>query len=222
VYVFTAQRGQQIELTLHRPGTRDTQLFAALYRRNEGDDAWRLVEPLRDGNSGATILVDTDATYRLELQPELLADIDYELIISRGGSLPFPVVDASTRDIGSVFGDARDAGAREHHGVDIFAARGTPVRAVMDGNVRNGNSERGGLHVWLSSGFGSASHYYAHLDDTAVASGERVAAGDVIGYVGNTGNARGTPPHLHYGIYLRGVGPVDPAPYIQAPPPRRG
>ena len=63
------------------------------------------------------------------------------------------------------------------------------------------------------------SHYYAHLERQAVTTGEHVTAGDVVGYVGNTGNARTTPPHLHFGIYRRGEGPIDPLPFVQG---RRG
>jgi hypothetical protein len=55
---------------------------------------------------------------------------------------------------------------------------------------------------------------YAHLSRQAVRTGERVKAGDVIGYVGTTGNARGTPPHLHFGIYALREGPIDPLPFV--------
>jgi len=77
----------------------------------------------------------------------------------------------------------------------------------------------GGKYVWLSGGMfglGSARYYYAHLDDFAVESGDKVKKGEVIGYVGNTGNARTTPPHLHFGIYAGG--PVDPEPFLKPQP----
>ena len=78
----------------------------------------------------------------------------------------------------------------------------------------------GGKHVWLSSGMlgiGGARYYYAHLDAFNVESGDSVSTGDVLGYVGNTGNARTTPPHLHFGIYTS-FGPVDPAPFLRPAP----
>ena len=74
----------------------------------------------------------------------------------------------------------------------------------------------GGRQVWVR-GPGNESHYYAHLEDWApgLAPGDLVEAGTVLGSVGDSGNARGTPPHLHYGIYGRG-GAVDPLPRLRA------
>jgi murein DD-endopeptidase MepM/ murein hydrolase activator NlpD len=103
----------------------------------------------------------------------------------------------------------RTAG-RRHEGIDIFAPQGTPVRATTEGVVAQvGSSRRGGLVVWVI-GPGGQRHYYAHLARFAdVHRGQRIKAGTVLGYVGNTGNARGAPPHLHYGIYARG-GAINP------------
>jgi hypothetical protein len=115
-----------------------------------------------------------------------------------------------------VFGDARDGGARDHHGVDIFAARGTPAVAVSAGTVqRVEETSRGGKVVWVQDPRRNARIYYAHLDRQMVVRGQAVEIGDTIGFVGNTGNARTTPPHLHFGVYSRG--PVDPAPFITQP-----
>lgn len=102
------------------------------------------------------------------------------------------------------------SGGRRHEGIDIFAKRGTPVRATTEGIVlKTSTSRLGGQVVW-TLGPGGHRHYYAHLDRFAdVRSGQRIAAGTLLGYVGTTGNARGTPPHLHYGIYTR-RGPVNP------------
>jgi hypothetical protein len=73
--------------------------------------------------------------------------------------------------------------------------------------------------VWLLDPRREQSLYYAHLDRQLVSAGDIVNVGDTLGLVGNTGNARGTPPHLHFGIYHRGQGPVDPLPFIDT---RRG
>lgn len=93
------------------------------------------------------------------------------------------------------------SGGRRHQGVDMFAARGTPVYAVAAGTIsRVGNNRLGGLVVDLVDGDGHR-YYYAHLDAQLVRRGQRVAAGDVIGTVGNTGNARGGPDHLHFEMH---------------------
>ena len=91
--------------------------------------------------------------------------------------------------------------------------------AASDGIVSSvGTNRLGGNVVWVWDTARNQSHYYAHLSRQAVRMGERVKAGDVIGYVGNTGNARGTPPHLHFGIYARREGPIDPLPFVSGDP----
>ncbi|MGO1460730.1 MAG: M23 family metallopeptidase [Marinobacter sp.] len=89
----------------------------------------------------------------------------------------------------------------------------------MDGRVQTDTGGIGGNHVWLSGGMlgiGSASYYYAHLDSFAIESGDVVKKSEILGYVGNTGNARTTSPHLHFGIYSGG--PIDPAPFLKPEP----
>jgi peptidoglycan LD-endopeptidase LytH len=79
--------------------------------------------------------------------------------------------------------------------------------------------------VWVWDPARRQRQYYAHLSRAVVRIGEPVNAGDVIGYVGNTGNAAGTPPHLHFGIYALAEGPIDPLPFVSGPArpqPRRG
>jgi peptidoglycan LD-endopeptidase LytH len=79
----------------------------------------------------------------------------------------------------------------------------------------------GGNVVWLHDRAAGRTFYYAHLDGWAIDGSTRVRAGDILGYVGNTGNARTTAPHLHFGIYVRGA--IDPAPFLRPddpePPP---
>lgn len=91
------------------------------------------------------------------------------------------------------WGDARSSG-RRHEGVDMEADRGTPVVAVRDGSAEFKRSNLGGNAIWLTAATGER-FYYAHLDDWAGESRD-VRAGEVIGYVGQTGNARGD--HLHF------------------------
>lgn len=126
-------------------------------------------------------------------------------------SLPNPVPGQGLTD---TWGAARSQG-RTHEGIDIFAPRGTPIQSTTQGIVSKvGNNNLGG-RVVVVVGPGGAGHYYAHLEDYAdIAPNDWVEAGDVIGYVGDSGNAKGTPPHLHYGIYINGSA-VNPYPLIQ-------
>ena len=130
--------------------------------------------------------------------------------------LPVPVDGVTPGRIADTFGAPRGED-REHHGVDIFATRGTAVTSATRGVVASiRETGLGGRQVWVV-GPGNERHYYAHLDDWApgLAEGDVVSPGDALGETGDTGNARGTPPHLHYGIYGAG-GPVDPLPRLRA------
>lgn len=132
-------------------------------------------------------------------------------------ALPVPVEGVRPRALRDTWGGARSEG-RKHEGIDIFAKRGTPVVSSTEGIVTQvGTNRLGGLVVWVT-GPGGQRHYYAHLDRYAdVQDGMRIEAGRVLGFVGNTGNARGTPPHLHYGIYDVG-GAINPYPLLRADP----
>ena len=127
----------------------------------------------------------------------------------------FPVSGKGNRDIWSFFGDPRDGGKRKHKGIDIFARRGTPVMAAIDGVIRRvRNRGLGGKQVWLYDSHRRQSLYYAHLDTQLVREGQLVQAGDTLGLVGNTGNARNARPHLHFSIYRRRYGAIDPHPFV--------
>lgn len=103
-------------------------------------------------------------------------------------------------------------GGRVHVGVDIFADHGMPLRAVADGTVRRAWHNRlGGLSIDLVDDRGDR-YYYAHLSATHVSTGDRVAAGEHIGDVGNSGNARHTPPHLHWQYHPGDGDAVNPYP----------
>lgn len=99
-------------------------------------------------------------------------------------------------------------GGRAHEGTDVFAREGTPVRAVDAGRVRFDENALGGHTAYVVTSDGT-SYYYAHLQRYEGVARD-VAAGEVIGYVGRTGNAAGTPPHLHFQIHVPGVGNIDP------------
>lgn len=130
------------------------------------------------------------------------------------GRLPLPVKGVKRSQLYDTWGAARSNG-RQHQGIDIFAERGTEVLSTTDGIVMKvGLNGLGGKVVWVL-GPEMSRHYYAHLDDYAehIQQGDWVRAGEVLGYVGNTGNAKNSPPHLHYGIYFKD-GAVNPYPYL--------
>ena len=105
-----------------------------------------------------------------------------------------------------------------HQGVDIFAIAGTPLRAVKRGVVTSvGVAPLGGNRLWLTDKDGTA-YYYAHLSQFAVGlvDGTVVEAGQIVGFVGTTGNAVGTPAHVHFEIHPNGGAPVNPTPILTA------
>jgi murein DD-endopeptidase MepM/ murein hydrolase activator NlpD len=104
-----------------------------------------------------------------------------------------------------------------HVGNDIFAAFGTPIVAVADGRLyRVGTLKISGNRLWLRDKRGYR-YFYCHLSDFAAAAynGADVHAGEVIGFVGNTGDAEPTPPHLHFEVHMPDGAVVDPFPYLQ-------
>ncbi|MFN2431555.1 MAG: M23 family metallopeptidase, partial [Gemmatimonadota bacterium] len=132
--------------------------------------------------------------------------------------LPVPVEGVESGDLYDSWEDPR-SGGRVHQGVDIFAARETPVRSTTRGVVARQSENRLGGRTVTVIGPGGQRHYYAHLEAYAEAgAGDWVEPGDVLGYVGTSGNAAGTSPHLHYGIYGPG-GPVNPFPLLTAAAP---
>ena len=120
-----------------------------------------------------------------------------------------PVAGASA--FADTWGAAR-SGGRSHEGVDMMGARGTPIVAVVAGTAAPKTNRLGGNAVWLT-GANGFTYYYAHLDSFA-ASGA-VSPGTVIGYMGDTGNARGT-VHLHFEVHPGGGRAVNPTPYARA------
>ena len=133
----------------------------------------------------------------------------------------FPVYGPSS--FGDTYGAAR-ASVGWHHGEDIFAPLGAPVLAVTDGTIFSvGWNRVGGNRLWLRDTAGNQ-FYYAHLSafSPLAVNGRRVQAGDVIGFVGTTGDAEGTPPHLHFEIhpvsllYMGYDGAIRAAPYLRA------
>jgi murein DD-endopeptidase MepM/ murein hydrolase activator NlpD len=128
--------------------------------------------------------------------------------------LAMPLEDVRKKEIADTWQAARGE-ARKHEGQDIFAPRGTPILSATRGYIYNiGENPLGGQTVSVV-GAGGRLYYYAHLDSYArgIAVGDFVTTRTVLGYVGTTGNAQGTPQHLHFGIYTSS-GAINPLPML--------
>ena len=207
-YAFTVPAGRRVAVKVtNTTGTDAGELFVDLFRaaplRHE-----RLTGALPgSGLQPFTVDVVESGDYVLRVQPPLGATARYDIEVETSPLLAFPVDGVDARAIWSAFGAARDGGRRAHRGVDIFAARGTPVLAATDGWVTRVETTRvGGNVVWMQPLFGNMRVYYAHLHEQWVKPGDFVLAGEPLGAVGNTGNAVTTPPHLHFGVYVRKPG----------------
>jgi murein DD-endopeptidase MepM/ murein hydrolase activator NlpD len=133
---------------------------------------------------------------------------------SPDSKLAMPVEDVSARQVADTWHAPRGTG-RLHEGQDIFAPKGTPIRSATNGYVyKIGESTLGGQTVWVI-GSGGRVYYYAHLDAYApgLEVGDRVTTRTLLGFVGTTGNAQGTPPHLHFGVYTP-TGAINPLPLL--------
>lgn len=210
-YTFAAKDGQVLTVKASVKAKPDTRVFVELFVRD--DQEWEFAAHA-DSTLSLTYEFSRDEVCVLRLQPELLANVWYAIDISLTPVLINPVAGASNKSIGSFYGAPRDNGRRSHEGVDIFAPKGTPVLAPTDGFIsRVGLNRLGGKVVWMRDLKRGHSYYFAHLDSQMVEPGMRVYQGHVLGLVGNTGNARRTPPHLHFGIYKSGS--KDPLHYIK-------
>ena len=121
----------------------------------------------------------------------------------RARNLTVPVRGIDADDLVSSFNDER-GGGRKHEAMDILAPRHTPVIAVEDGTVaRLFESKAGGLTIYQFDPSSTYTYYYAHLEKYAagLGAGDRVRRGQVVGYVGTTGNAPPDTPHLHFAIF---------------------
>jgi murein DD-endopeptidase MepM/ murein hydrolase activator NlpD len=213
--IFEAFDGQTLRLTFERRGDPTGRIFVEVFYAREPLAEARHVRlrGLEPQESSLEVSLPYDGKYIVRLQPELLVDTVYSLRLELDAAVPFPV-EIESDAVGSFFGDSRDAGSRLHEGIDIFAPRNTPVVAVAAGRASTRTTPRGGNVVWLRTA--NRSYYYAHLEKGAFTGTREVSVGEVIGYVGNSGNAVTTPTHLHFGVYRRGYGAMDPLPRLAA------
>ena len=129
-------------------------------------------------------------------------------------SLAMPLKDVKKSQIANTWGAPRGDG-RSHEGQDIFAPKGTPIYSATTGYVVKIGEDNLGGHTVSVIGDGGRKYYYAHLDSYApnLEVGDYVTRKTVLGYVGSTGNADGTPPHLHFGVYTT-TGAINPLPLL--------
>jgi len=212
-YRLQLERGRRVIIDIAFVTSEPGRLFVDLFR-SESSGELRRVATLKDSELRIEYAVERTGAYVIRLQPELLRSGRFTLVENTLAAIrTFPVSGLTSRAVQSGFGAQRDSGTRSHEGIDIFAPRDTPVVAVTDGIAYTDTNGLGGNVVWLRDGLiGATRYYYAHLDRWAIDGSVRVREGDVLGYVGNTGNARTTSPHLHFGVY--DDGPIDPAPFL--------
>jgi murein DD-endopeptidase MepM/ murein hydrolase activator NlpD len=144
-------------------------------------------------------------------------------VVESGPRIGLPIAGLQLKDIQDTFSQLR-GGTRPHEATDIVAPRGTPVLAVDAGTIKKlFNSKPGGLTVYQFDSAAVYCYYYGHLDHYAVRvkEGMAVKRGDVIGYVGTTGNAPANTPHLHFVIFKLGPEkrwwegtPINPYPFL--------
>lgn len=220
---FQAVRGQKLNISLEKRPPGGFTLYFELWRApTSPGERPRLVAAADSLQNTIEHEVDQQTQFIVRVQPELLKGGEYTLNIATGPSLAYPVGAPGRNHTQSFWGADRDGGQRRHEGIDMFAAKRTPVLAAADGRVTRVNENNlGGKVVWMRPAGKDYTLYYAHLDQQLVSDGQAVKTGDTLGLMGNTGNAKYTAPHLHFGIYTSG-GAIDPFPFVNpaqgAPP----
>lgn len=214
VYSVSLKQGEQLVAELKKPS--DSVGFLLAFYSLDTIPSEKLLAELSRESNDVKWSARSDDSVRISLQPMLNDSSVYHVKVYKQPAYHFPVMGKGNSAIQSFWDADRDGGARRHEGIDIFAARGTPVVAVADGRVgfAGERGRLGGKQVWLREKKLGFSIYYAHLDSTIVHTGDRLQLGDTLGFVGNTGNAAGGPPHLHFGVYGNG-GAVDPLTFVK-------
>ncbi|WP_353887444.1 M23 family metallopeptidase [uncultured Spirosoma sp.] len=214
-YKLKGERGDRFLIKVETVGTQAAQVFIDVFSLDEQGKT-SLVTASKADTNVLNWEPRRNQSYLIRVQPELLRSGQYTISITREPALSFPVQGKDSRQISSYFGVPRDGGRRKHEGIDIFAPKGTPALASANGIVSGvGLNRLGGNVAFVNDAERRIRIYYAHLDSWHVKDGQRVAVGDTIGFVGNTGNARTTAPHLHYGIYTYDEGATNPLPFIR-------
>lgn len=209
---FEASRGSTISMALDWNAMQNSRVFIDLF---ENTPERNRLTSFSSSDSIHEYEFRKSGSFILRIQPELLSEGSFVLTVKRKPTYAvFPVYGKDSRAVQSFWAAPRGGGSRKHEGIDIFAPRGTPVVAPVSGIVSAvRNRGLGGKQVWLRDNERGFNLYFAHLDSQAVSFGTRVKPGDTLGFVGNTGNAKFTPPHLHFGIYAGGA--FNPYPMVE-------
>tara|TARA_R110000850_G_scaffold226862_1_gene351993 strand:- start:539 stop:1672 length:1134 start_codon:yes stop_codon:yes gene_type:complete len=217
VYSYNIQlkEGERIVVEIEKK-VDSALVFVDLFQaKTDSLKLFKLLKSSEDKRAFLSQEIEASGFYKVIVQPQMQLQFPFVLKIYTEPIYAFPVSGANNKNIQSFWADPRDAGSRSHEGVDIFANRGTPVIAVTNGMITStGERGLGGKQVWLRDGLFGKTIYYAHLDSIAVSEGKRVKIGDTLGFVGNTGNAKTTAPHLHFGIY-KPQGAINPLSFIK-------
>jgi peptidoglycan LD-endopeptidase LytH len=205
------EQGASLSISIYWQAVDSSKLIVDIMQGPE----WKELKSYTAQNDSLKFEAEKTGQYLLRIQPELLGEGNFQIRINGTATYAvFPVQGKNSKAIQSVWGDVRDGGKRSHEGVDIFASRGTPVISPVAGLVTAVRDRGlGGKQVWVRDQVRDWNLYFAHLDSQLVSNHERVNAGDTLGLVGNTGNARTTAPHLHFGIYQNGA--INPFPAIK-------
>lgn len=190
---------------MHAAADRDDTVVAIAPSKPAATAGGEPVRPALD-NSATALVKRREPSPARPASPEvkgetISADRVAEL---RRHDLALPVDDADVDDMKGHFAQRRGGGSRGHEAVDILVPRHTPIRAVEDGTVaRLFFSKAGGTTIYQFDPERRFCYYYAHLERYApgLSEGQRVSKGDIIGYVGTSGNAPPNTPHLHFAIF---------------------
>ncbi|MBW3666513.1 MAG: peptidoglycan DD-metalloendopeptidase family protein [Actinobacteria bacterium] len=188
-------------------------------RRREAEERARAEEAARQATSTTTTTATSSDATTATIAPSPTTTV--VTTTTTAPAPPLPATSGGTCPVaGAVsftdsWGDPR-SGGRSHRGVDMIAARGTPIVAIYSGTIRRfSNSSLGGKSIYFMSDAGDQ-YYYAHLDGFAdVSAGQHVAQGTVIGYNGSTGNAPSWLPHLHFEYHPGGGSAINPYPLVK-------
>ena len=217
-FITNLKRGMKISVSLLRKDTINTKVYIDMWLAPDSTSN----QPRRFIGAGDTAtntmqyIAYNDEKLIIRFQKEIGNAGSYQFSLQTGPSFTFPIRTDVKSNIGSLWGEPRDGGVRRHEGIDIFAAKGSPVVAVADGIISEVSENAiGGKVVFLRPRGSKIRAYYEHLDVQSVPEDKQVFAGEVIGLVGNTGNAVNTVPHLHFGIYDNAGVAMDPLLFVK-------